>query len=1092
MYLEFPPLVRNGGRFINSSPAIFPPLSDYACVNQPFFFDFSGTDADGDELRYSLVAPLSGNSSFSDPRPEPSPAPYPTVQFISGIGVGNMIPGNPPLQINNNGILSVTASQAGLYVFAVLIEEFRNGQKIGEVRRDYQLLVIDCPTANAPEARYKSNDSPNFYTEGTVLEFEAGEDNCGKLFITDIDANSQIKVRALPVNFDDAGGILKQTTGTVNGAGDVLTIDACYPKCPNPNGEPYIVDFVIEDNSCAVPLMDTVRVLVNIVVPPNLPPTIITDAVFDPVTQCYEATVKIGELLTVEVTGDDQNDDIISLSALGDLPAGSNFTGGKGAPPIKGTFTWQPPCDALNPDETERIYNIRFQAQDERACDSAMRAETCLNVKVIRDTTENLPPEITTHLDFDPIAGVYRYDSVFVGETVTFPINATDPEGDSLALSFLPFNFNADGRNISFAPTNGFSPLNATFTWQTSCKDLDNPRVAQEFIMDFIVRDFDECGVAEHADTLRVVVVLLPRPNLPPLITTDIPNFEAATKTYRDTLTLGVPYQFKIFGDDPNNDKIFITGNGVGFNFADLGIQFTPVEGFPILETEVIWNTPCDLVEKINLGQPIEMRFQIRDENPCENSLNEEIIVILVVMPPNPDNQAPEATTSLVFNPAQERYEIEVEVGQQVNFDVFADDPESNYLLLTGQGVGFDFADFGMEFTDVEGVPQLVSPFKWQTLCKHLEGQNEREFLLRFIATEKVDCQPVLADTVLVLIRLRYTPRPNEAPEVSTSLTFDNGAGLYRVRVEVNQPLTFNVFGDDPDLDFISLEGYGVGYDLSAVGMQFENKFGQAPLSSPFRWTPTCENLGANNRDITYLVEFLVTDIGNCDRILTDTVRVEILLTPDLRNTPPTITTTLTDSLEGVFLVDVPVGTNISFDLIGDDADKERISLSGFGVGFNLADLGMQFENVEGLPTQSSTFSWTPDCSFLEGASEKTVETLFIVEDETKCGLRASAPLLVRITVRDNTQINDFLPANVFTPNNDGINDTFRIPNLPLNTCSNPFVSIKIFNRWGTLVFESQDRNFEWDGIGFAAGTYFYLIEFKDQTYKNWVSLLVE
>jgi hypothetical protein len=357
MYLEFPPLVRNGDRFINSSPTVFPPLSDYACVNQPFFFDFSGTDADGDELRYSLVAPLSGNSSFSNPRPEPSSAPYPTVQFINGIGVTNMIPGSPSLQINNDGVLSVTASQTGLYVFAVLIEEFRNGQKIGEVRRDYQLLVIDCPTANPPEVRYRSNNENNFYNEGTILEFEAGEDNCGKLFITDIDPNTIIKVRANPVNFDDAGGILQQTTGTISGAGDVLVIDACYPKCPNPSGEPYIVDFIVEDNSCAVPLMDTIRVMVNINLQPNIAPTILTDAQFNAQTQCYEATVKVGDLLTVRVTGDDENGDIITLSAMGDLPPGSNFTGGRGAPPISGTFTWRPDCDALAPDETQRTYN---------------------------------------------------------------------------------------------------------------------------------------------------------------------------------------------------------------------------------------------------------------------------------------------------------------------------------------------------------------------------------------------------------------------------------------------------------------------------------------------------------------------------------------------------------------------------------------------------------------------------------------------------------------------------------------------------------------------------------------------------------------
>ncbi len=35
-YLEFPPVVKNGSPFINSSPRIFPPLNDYACPGRPY------------------------------------------------------------------------------------------------------------------------------------------------------------------------------------------------------------------------------------------------------------------------------------------------------------------------------------------------------------------------------------------------------------------------------------------------------------------------------------------------------------------------------------------------------------------------------------------------------------------------------------------------------------------------------------------------------------------------------------------------------------------------------------------------------------------------------------------------------------------------------------------------------------------------------------------------------------------------------------------------------------------------------------------------------------------------------------------------
>jgi len=50
---------------------------------------------------------------------------------------------------------------------------------------------------------------------------------------------------------------------------------------------------------------------------------------------------------------------------------------------------------------------------------------------------------------------------------------------------------------------------------------------------------------------------------------------------------------------------------------------------------------------------------------------------------------------------------------------------------------------------------------------------------------------------------------------------------------------------------------------------------------------------------------------------------------------------------------------------------------------------------------------------------------------------------------------------NVFTPNGDGTNDTFR----PLN----PFrgverIDLQVFNRWGQLIFDTEDPAIRWNG----------------------------
>ena len=67
--------------------------------------------------------------------------------------------------------------------------------------------------------------------------------------------------------------------------------------------------------------------------------------------------------------------------------------------------------------------------------------------------------------------------------------------------------------------------------------------------------------------------------------------------------------------------------------------------------------------------------------------------------------------------------------------------------------------------------------------------------------------------------------------------------------------------------------------------------------------------------------------------------------------------------------------------------------------------------------------------------------------------------------------------ASVFTPNGDGIKDTWRIVNIE----HYPDNHVLVFNRWGQKVFESSGAYEEWDGkdlLGVPAGdnSYFYII----------------
>jgi len=87
----------------------------------------------------------------------------------------------------------------------------------------------------------------------------------------------------------------------------------------------------------------------------------------------------------------------------------------------------------------------------------------------------------------------------------------------------------------------------------------------------------------------------------------------------------------------------------------------------------------------------------------------------------------------------------------------------------------------------------------------------------------------------------------------------------------------------------------------------------------------------------------------------------------------------------------------------------------------------------------------------------------------------------------------DIKYSTVFTPNFDGINDCFK-PGFDgrFSECYN----LKVFNRWGALIFESTGgQNHCWDGFTkggkrCSEGTYFYIVSLKDYENHGYVTVV--
>ena len=75
-------------------------------------------------------------------------------------------------------------------------------------------------------------------------------------------------------------------------------------------------------------------------------------------------------------------------------------------------------------------------------------------------------------------------------------------------------------------------------------------------------------------------------------------------------------------------------------------------------------------------------------------------------------------------------------------------------------------------------------------------------------------------------------------------------------------------------------------------------------------------------------------------------------------------------------------------------------------------------------------------------------------------------------------------PATVFTPDSDGINDTWILDKIELY----PNAVVQIYNQWGQMVYETKGLYRPWNGkkngIGaiLPANTYFYIIDLKNDT----------
>ncbi len=131
----------------NSSPQFSTQLTR-VCHDNPFTFDFSATDPDGDSLVYYFCNAYNRGTAVDASFSTPAAPPYFSVSYINGYAGYNPL-GSAATINSKTGIISGIAPSTGRYVVCVCINEYRNGVLIGYHRKDFILGVYDCDIPSA-------------------------------------------------------------------------------------------------------------------------------------------------------------------------------------------------------------------------------------------------------------------------------------------------------------------------------------------------------------------------------------------------------------------------------------------------------------------------------------------------------------------------------------------------------------------------------------------------------------------------------------------------------------------------------------------------------------------------------------------------------------------------------------------------------------------------------------------------------------------------------------------------------------------------------------------------------------------------------
>jgi gliding motility-associated-like protein len=570
-----------------------------------------------------MRTPLKGNSSTLTPLPSTGNiGPYDSVVWSGGYNGNNAVNGIIPLQINRKtGILRLKAAQTGLYVFAVLCQEYRNGVYIGQVRRDFQLLVKDCQPNDPPMLGIKNPNTNAPYLKGDTIRIRATDTNrCIRFRVQDKPLVSgqieKLKVKAEALNFDATlfPFTVSVSGTTTNAINDTITATICFDQCTHSNriDSLFKIKITATDNGCSLPKSDRDTLAFWVEPPFNNAPTLAGRATG---LNLRTDTVRLvtGQSFFYPVQGKDTEVDFLYFKTITQTPLPANvqaelpprFSNFKGV--INTGLTFKTSCDAI----TTTPFVFDFILADS-SCIS-VKHDT-LRLVVMVSAAPNDAPIISVN-DIETSLDSFQ---IVAGNSQTILLKGRDINNNKVTFSVLETPEFLAKNGITFAPASAIGNVETSISWTPPCLyqgDLN-------FSLTFVLTD-DGCPFVA-ADTVKIKFKVIYLPNETPTI--ELPQTEPRTYTVIPSEVINIS---QLLGRDANIGDILSMKGWIDdtLAFSKLGATLSTETSTAQVRGLLNWPINCSLVRE----KPYKLSFVVSD-NGCPQMNSDTLDLFVTVI----------------------------------------------------------------------------------------------------------------------------------------------------------------------------------------------------------------------------------------------------------------------------------------------------------------------------------------------------------------------------------------------------------------------------------------------------------------------------